>query len=72
MDFEIRNFPFKAATPELINEDALVGIGHLSEAEKEEMIFRYKDAEERRKKKRKDIILEKDDFDDILSGPGIG
>lgn len=73
MDYQNGNFPYELTALGLLTDDIRMGKRKLSEAEKEEMIFKYRDAEtEAEREKIRDAVSEQDDVNDILRGPGIG
>ena len=73
MDYQNGNFPLGLAATGLIGDDLNIGNRALSEAEKEELIFKYKDAESAKEKERiKDAVFDDDEMRNIFSGPSIG
>ncbi len=73
MDYQNGNFPLGLAAAGLIGDDLDIGNRALSEAEKEELIFKYKDAESEREKERiRDTASDDDEMRSIFSGPSIG
>lgn len=74
MDYQNSVFPFGIAAANLLNEGSVhTDDGHLTEAEKEKMIFQYKDADSMEKKERiKDSLPSNESASDIFGGPSIG
>lgn len=73
MDYQNGNFPLGLAATGLIGDDLNISNRALSEAEKEELIFKYKDAESEKEKERiKDAVSDDDEMRNIFSGPSIG
>lgn len=73
MDYQNGNFPFELAAVGLLTDDIRTKSRNLSEAEKEEMIFKYKDSESERERERiRAAASDEDDMKDVLRGPGIG
>lgn len=77
MDYQNNMFPLGLAAAGLIGEELQSGNRRLSEAEKEELIFRYKDAESRKEKEQikntaSDESVEDEEMRNIFKGPGIG
>lgn len=66
MDYEYANLPLGLAMANLLDDDIRMQKGPLTEAEKEEMIFRHKDEQ------LKASFHHEDDGKDVFSGPGIG
>lgn len=73
MDYEYSNLPLGLAMANLLDNRIDTGSHPLSEAEKEELIFQYKDAESKEEKERvKASFSFEDEIKDIVEGPGIG
>lgn len=73
MDNQNDIFPLGLAAAGLIGEELQSGNRRLSEAEKEDLIFRYKDAESRKKKEQiKNAASEDEEMRNLFKGPGIG
>lgn len=73
MDYEYSNLPFGLAMNSLFDERSETGGRTLTEAEKEEMIFRYKDAEnENQKEQIRNAVPPEENVRDLFGGPGIG
>lgn len=73
MDYQNGNFPLGLAAAGLIGDDLDIGNHALSEAEKEELIFKYKDAESEKEKERiRDAASNDEEMRAIFRGPGIG
>lgn len=73
MDYEYSNLPLGLAMTNLLKDEDRIGNRPLTEAEKEKMIFRYKDAENGAEKERiKNEFPPEADTKDIFGGPGIG
>lgn len=74
MDYQNSAFPLGIATANFLNEDSVhMDDRHLTEAEKEKMIFQYKDADSMEKKERiKDSLPSNESASDIFGGPSIG
>lgn len=74
MDNQNSAFPFGIAAAAFLNEDDIpTGDRPLTEAEKERMIFRYKDAESMEEKERiKDSLPSGENAGDLFGGPSIG
>lgn len=73
MDYEYSNLPLGLAMANLLDNRVETGSHPLSEAEKEELIFRYKDAESKEEKERvKAAFSPEDEVKDLIEGPGIG
>lgn len=66
MDYEYSNLPLGLAMANLLDDDIRMQKGPLTEAEKEEMIFRHKDEQ------LKASFHHEDDGKDVFGGPGIG
>ncbi len=73
MDYQNGNFPLGLAAAGLIGDDLDIGNRALSEAEKEELIFKYKDADSEKEKERiRDAASDDDEMRNIFNGPSIG
>ena len=72
MDYEYSNLPLELAMANLLDDDIRTGSRPLTEAQKEEMIFRQKDAEEGEKKEQIKSASSEDGLNDIFGGPSIG
>lgn len=72
MDYEYSNLPLGLAMANLLDDEGGMGSRPLTEAEKEEMIFRQKDAEEGERKEQIKNALPEDGWNDIFGGPSIG
>lgn len=73
MDYESSNLSLGLAMANLLDDELGTGKRPLTEAEKEKMIFQYKDAENAEKKERiRNAIPEEDSGKDIFGGPSIG
>ena len=72
MDYEYSNLPLGLAMANLLDDDIRTGSRPLTEAEKEEILFRQKDAEEGEKKEQIKNALPEDGWNDIFGGPSIG
>ena len=71
MDYQYSNLPFGIAAANVLEDD--IGSHPLSEAEKEDLIFKYKDADsEARKERIRNAVSGEDDMRKALDGPGIG
>lgn len=73
MDFQNSNLPLGFAMTSLLEDNVRAGDNPLTEAEKEKMIFKYKDAEnEAEKEQIRNAVPPEDDMKDIFGGPSIG
>lgn len=73
MDYQNDNFPLGLAAAGLLGDELHLGSRALSEAEKEELIFKYKDAESDKEKERiRDAASEDDEMRNLFNGPSIG
>lgn len=72
MDYEYSNLPLGLAMANLLDDDIETGSRPLTEAQKEEMLFRQKDAEEGEKKERIRNDAPADAGSEIFGGPSIG
>lgn len=73
MDYQNCNFPLGLAAAGLLGDDLHLGNGGMSEAQKEELIFKYKDTDSKKEKERiKEAMSSDDEVRSIFSGPGIG
>ncbi len=72
MDYEYSNLPLGLAMANLLDDDIRTGSRPLTEAEKEEILFRQKDAEEGERKEQIKNALPEDGWNDIFGGPSIG
>lgn len=73
MDYEYSNLPLGLAMANLLDDRIRTDSGPLTEAKKEEMIFRYKDADNEAEKERiRNAVAPEDNINDVLGGPSIG
>lgn len=73
MDFKDSNLPLGLAMTGFLDDYSQTGNRRLTEAEKEEMIFRYKDAESKaRKEQIRNAVPDEEIANDLFGGPGIG
>ena len=72
MDYEYSNLPLGLAMANLLDDDIETERRPLTEAQKEEMLFRQKDAEERERKEQIKNASPEDGWNDICGGPSIG
>ena len=73
MDYEYSNLPLGLAMNSLFDERSETEGRKLTEAEKEEMIFRYKDAEnENQKEQIRNAVPPEENVRDLFGGPSIG
>ena len=72
MDYEYSNLPLGLAMANLLDDDIETERRPLTEAQKEEMLFRQKDAEERERKEQNKNASPEDGWNDIFGGPSIG
>lgn len=73
MDYQNSGYPLGFAMASLLNDDLGSGGEQLTEAKKEEMIFKYKDAESEAEKERiRNALPPEDDWKDLFGGPSIG
>ena len=72
MDYEYSNLPLGLAMANLLDDDIETERRPLTEAQKEEMLFRQKDAEEGEKKEQIKNASSERGMNDIFGGPSIG
>ena len=73
MDYEYSNLPLGLAMASLFDDYPGMGNRTLTEAENEEMIFRYKDAENKNQKEQiRNSVPPEENARDLFGGPGIG
>lgn len=73
MDYQYSNLPLGLAAAELMDDELSAGSRHLTEAEKEEILFRSKDARnEEEAEKIKNSVSDWEDMGELFKGPGIG
>lgn len=73
MDYEYSNLPLGLAMVNVFDDQPAAGGRALTEAEKEDMIFRYKDAENKNQKDQiKNAVSDRENVNDLFGGPGIG
>lgn len=73
MDYQYSNLPFGIAATNILDDNDGLGTHPLSEAEKEDLIFKYKDADSQAKKDRiKNALSGDEDFRNLFNGPSIG
>lgn len=71
MDNQSSNFPTGQLIPGMWDERIRTGSAPLSEAEREDLLFRYKDAQ-RDEDKEPDALSEEENMGQLFRGPGIG
>ena len=72
MDYEYSNLPLGLAMANLLDDDIETERRPLTEAQKEEMLFRQKDAEERERKEQIKNASPEDGWNDYCGGTSIG
>lgn len=72
MDYEYSNLPLGLAMANLLDDSNGAERKPLTEAEKEEMIFRQKDAKKGEKRDQVKNASSSDERNDIFGGPSIG
>ena len=72
MDYEYSKLPLGLAMANLLDDEIGTAGKPLTEAEKEEMLFRQKDAEEGEKKEQIKNASSERGMNDIFGGPSIG
>lgn len=73
MDYQYSNLPLGLSMAVLMNDQAKAGFDSLSEAEKEDIILRCKDAKTKDEMDRiVDSFSYTENISELLNGPGIG
>lgn len=73
MDYQYSNFPLGLAAAERMGDELSADKRRLTEAEKEEIFFRSKDARnEEEAEKIKSSVSDWEDLGELFNGPGIG
>ena len=71
MDYQNGNYPFGLAMADFMDDAKRPGTNSMTEAEKENMIFEYKDSDKEKERERIRAIMD-DEMKAAVKGPGIG